>query len=327
VNKSHVLCQHTKSYGISSKLQELICLLAQDCVFEEAEELFEQFLGISISAKQIQRVSEYYGAKLEESETNYQEETREVPLLSAGTEDVVYVTTDGSMVYTREEEWKEMKVGRIYSENSRVCVQESRTEVMDSLYVCTLGNNKDFLRKFEPYVEPYKHKVFIADGAKWIWNWVEDFYSDSVQILDFYHAVEKLGHYAALAYKDAEERRRWLDAQKQRLKTDEVENILEELKETAEKTTDTTESGKALKDIIRYYESNIERMKYGSFLKKGYIIGSGAIESAHRNVIQQRLKLSGQRWSIAGAQRIANIRPYRKSNRWENVVGQIKMAA
>jgi hypothetical protein len=82
-----------------------------------------------------------------------------------------------------------------------------------------------------------------------------------------------------------------------------------------------------LKEVIRYYENNIERMKYGSFLKKGYLIGSGAIESAHRNVIQQRLKLSGQRWSIDGAQRIANLRAYRKSNRWENVVGVIKMAA
>jgi len=156
---------------------------------------------------------------------------------------------------------------------------------------------------------------------------VEDFYGDSVQILDFYHAVEKLGAYAALVYKDAGERRRWLDLQKQRLKTDEVEKIVEELKETATKTTEPTESDKALKDVIRYYENNIERMKYGSFLKKGYLIGSGAIEAAHRNVIQQRLKLSGQRWSIEGAQRIANLRAYRKSNRWENVVEQIKMAA
>ena len=301
----------------------MICLLAQDCVFEEAEERFQEFLGIDISAKQIQRTSEYYGGKLEESETNYQEGFQKVPLVSTEKEEAVYITTDGSMVYTREEAWKEMKLGRVYSASSRVCVQESRTEVTDSLYVCTFGNNKDFLQKFEPYIEPYKHKIFIADGAKWIWNWVEDFYGDSVQILDFYHAVEKLGAYAALAYKDAGERRRWLDLQK----TDEVEKIVEELKETATKTTEPTESDKALKDVIRYYENNIERMQYGSFLKKGYLIGSGAIEAAHRNVIQQRLKLSGQRWSIQGAQRIANLRAYRKSNRWNEVIQQIKNAA
>ena len=305
----------------------MMCLTAQDRVFEEAEEVFETFLGLSVSAKQIQRVSEYYGLQLEESEESYQEEFQEVPLISKEKEEVVYITTDGSMVYTREEAWKEMKVGRIYSESSRIPLQESRTEVRDSLYVCTLGNNKDFIKKFEPYVEPYKHKVFIADGAKWIWNWVEDFYSDSVQILDFYHAVEKLGVYAASVYKDVGERRQWLDLQKQRLKADEVDKLLEELKETAAKTKKTTEVGKNLEDVIRYYENNRERMQYGSFLKKGYLIGSGAIESAHRNVIQQRLKLSGQRWSIDGAQRIANLRAYKKSNRWKCVVGQIKRAA
>ena len=305
----------------------MICLLSQDCVFEEAEQMFAEFLGISVSAKQIQRVSEHYGDKLEESEEDYREESQSVPVVSTASQEAVYVTVDGSMVYTREESWKEMKVGRIYSESSRVALQATRTEVTDSLYVCTFGSNKDFFKKFEPYIEPYRHKVFIADGAKWIWNWVEDFYGDSVQILDFFHAVEKLGDYSKLACKDEAERRRWLDLQKQRLKADEVEKVIEELKETASKTSDSSEKGKTLQDVIRYYENNMERMKYGSFIKKGYIIGSGAIESAHRNVIQQRLKLSGQRWSIPGAQRIANLRAYRKSNRWGNVIEQIKRAA
>jgi hypothetical protein len=319
---------HTEKFCISSKLQDIMCLLSQNMVFEEAEKTLKTLLGIDICNKQHQRISEYYGEKLEESEENYQDDSLEVPLvISPESSEPVYTTIDGSMVYTREEGWKEMKVGRIYSETSRVSVQETRTEVTDSFYVCTLGNNKDFFKKFEPYIDPYQHKVFIADGAKWIWNWVEDFYGDSVQILDFYHAVEKLAPYAALVYKDVGERREWLDLQKQRLKADEVEKVIEDLKETVVKTNDTTEIGKVLQDVIRYYENNIARMKYGTFLKKGYLIGSGAIESAHRNVIQQRLKLSGQRWSIAGAQRIANLRAYRKSNRWEKVVEQIKKAA
>ena len=316
---------HTEKFGISSKLQEIMCLLAQDSVFEEAEEVLQTLLGIAISAKQIQRLSEHYGARLEAFEDNYQDSKLEVPEVEhSKSNEAVYVTLDGSMVYTREENWKEMKVGRIYSESSRVALQAHRTEITDSLYVCTFGTKGEFLKKFEPYIEPYKHKVFIADGAKWIWNWVDDFYSDSVQILDFYHAVEKLGAYAVLSYKNVAERRQWLDTQKQRLKADEVVQVIDELKNTPVKTGDVD---KALKDVIRYYESNIKRMQYGTFLKKGYLIGSGAIESAHRNVIQQRLKLSGQRWSIHGAQTIANLRAYKKSNRWGTVVQQIKWAA
>jgi len=120
------------------------------------------------------------------------------------------------------------------------------------------------------------------------------------------------------------------------LKTDGIEDVLKDLRKSAEKISDTsyfvqstskTEVGKALNDLIRYYENNVERMKYGSFTEKGYLIGSGAVESAHRHIIQQRLKRSGQRWSIRGAQRIANIRAYRIGNRWEKVILQIKKAA
>jgi hypothetical protein len=307
-----------------------MCLLAQWGVFEEAENLLHEFSGIEISGKQIQRVSEHYGAQLETNEEKYQDDEpkpQEVPVVSQKGDEPVYVMADGSMIFTREEKWKEIKVGRIYAENSRIPVQEKRTQVMESIYVCTLGNKNEFLKKFEPYVEPYKHKIFIADGAKWIWNWVDDFYSDSVQILDFFHAAEKLSAYAAFAYKEPIEREKWVKEQKKRLKEDEVENVLKDLIEIAEKTSQTTQAGKALNDLIRYYQSNIARMKYGTFIEKGYLIGSGAIESAHRNVIQQRLKLSGQRWSIDGAQRIANVRAYRKSNRWDELIGQIKNAA
>ena len=288
-------------------------------MFEEAGETLEGLLGISVSAKQIQRISEHYGEKLEAAP--------EAPVLPAPQGEPVYVAVDGSMIFTREDGWREAKLGRVYSGNSRVAVQEGRTEITDSLYVCTVGNNAEFLAKFDPCVQPYRHKVFIADGAKWIWNWVEDYYGGSVQILDFFHAAEKLGAYAALAYADAEGRRRWLDLQKERLRADGVGDVIAELKERADAPGGGGEAGKALDDAVRYYESNIKRMMYGTFVKKGYLIGSGAIESAHRNVIQQRLKLSGQRWSVAGAQRIANLRACRKSNRWDDLIGQIKKAA
>lgn len=326
MNKSHVLSMHTEQFGISSKLQEFMCLLAQDRVFEEAAELLHDFLGIDICAKQIHRVSEHYGEELEESEKFFAEGTVDAPMVvpEQACDDPVYMMIDGSMVCMREGDWKEIKVGRIYSWKSRVAVQEGRTEVLDSLYACSMGNNRDFFKKFEPYVDPYAHKVFIADGAKWIWNWVEDYYGDSVQIIDFFHAVEKLGTYAALAYKDVGERKVWMEEQKQRLKNDQVEEVVADLERTTPKKA---EENKLLKDIVRYYQRNVARMKYGTFIKKGYLIGSGAIESAHRNVIQQRLKLSGQRWSVQGAQTIANLRVYKKSNRWLEVIDQIKKAA
>lgn len=65
-------------------------------------------------------------------------------------------------------------------------------------------------------------------------------------------------------------------------------------------------------------------MRYGSFKAQGLLIGSGAIEAAHRHLIQHRLKLSGQRWTKQGAQQIANLRVAKKSNQWYKVLDLIQ---
>ena len=80
-------------------------------------------------------------------------------------------------------------------------------------------------------------------------------------------------------------------------------------------------------EIIRYYETHEDRMQYKSFSDKGYMIGSGPIESAHKSVIQQRMKLSGQRWSIQGVQAIADLRCAYSSNNHDCIKYLIKMAA
>jgi len=325
MSKTHPIAQHTSHFGISSKLQELLCLVGQAYVFEEGSEILDKTLGINISAKQIQRVSEYYGQALEYQQEQYINEEKEAPVLPISSEEeLIYVMMDGSMVYTREEEWKEMKVGRIFSGSDCVPIQKKRNQIIQSMYVCHLGNHKDFFAKFEAYIRLYKNKVCIADGAKWLWNWIEDNYPDIVQILDFYHAIEKLAFYASNQYNDKEERKKWMEIQKQQLLNNKVKTVISQLLKV---TAISKEAEKARTDVIRYYQNNIMRMQYKTYIEKGYLIGSGAIESAHRNVVQQRLKLSGQRWSMKGAQQIVNLRAYKKSNRWADVVDIIKLAA
>lgn len=70
-------------------------------------------------------------------------------------------------------------------------------------------------------------------------------------------------------------------------------------------------------------QSNKKRITYGKFISQGLLIGSGPIEAAHRDVIQKRLKQSGQRWTAKGAQQVINLRVYKKSNKWDKVVSLI----
>jgi hypothetical protein len=299
-----------------------MALLGQSCVFEEGEELLAQMLNIEMNAKQIQRVSEHYGQQVTELDAAAEE--REVLELKHAQEPV-YVMFDGSMVMTRENKWMEMKVGRAFTQSSCVAVQKDRKEILHSDYVCHLGTCKAFLERWEKHIEPYKKKIFIADGAKWIWNYVEDAYPQSVQILDFFHAVEKLGTYTAARYPHDElYRKEWLSVQKQRLLNNEVGAIIKELEQS---NVYDTETGQALKEVLNYYRNNESRMQYKTYLQEGFLIGSGAMESAHRNVVQQRLKLSGQRWSVNGAQQIVNLRAYKKSKQWGKIQQLIKNAA
>jgi len=316
-----VLAETPLGFSITKKLQEKICLISQSQVFEDSEELLKSTMGIDISAKQIQRVSERYGQAIEEVQQVQIEE--ESAFKKPKDCNLAYLMFDGSMIYTREEAWKEIKVGRIFHADDVVKIQKNRSHIIDSLYVCHVGDHIGFFSKLEHYIEPYSHLICVADGAKWIWNFISDKYPDTIQILDFYHAMEKLEAYAKLQYNDAE-KETWVAAQKQLLLSNQVGDVIEDVESQIPKNK---EALKAKEQLVGYYKNNQCRMMYQTYKMKGYIIGSGAIESAHRNVVQQRLKLSGQRWTIKGAQEIVNLRACKKSNRWNELVNFIKNAA
>ena len=199
-------------------MQSLVCVLAQHVVFEGASSLLKEILGIDLSGKQIQRVSEWYGTELDPIiQANHSEYIPQ--LCEPKTKDErTYVMMDGSMVYTREEKWKEMKLARLFHESQNVNIQKDRKEIVKSVYVSHLGSIDEFCPKLERHIATIKtRKVFIADGAKWIWNWVEDNYPGSTQILDYYHAVEKIENLARLHFRNQEHKKNWLDEQKRLL--------------------------------------------------------------------------------------------------------------
>jgi len=324
VDKRHPVAAVDSRFGISQRLQEMMCMSGQSCVFEEGEQLFLQMMGIEVSAHQIQRVSEYYGQKLEEEEIQKTKTGIAINGTNAQSDETVYVMVDGSMVFTREEGWKEMKLGRIFEAKNKIERSVSRTNITASQYVIHLGNHEVFTQKMESYTDYCRNKIFIADGARWIWKWVSETYPESEQILDLYHAIEKAGSFAQYQFKEQDKRRQWLSIQKEKLLNDKVREVIREVKQMKGKNT---MAEKSRQDVIRYYEENESRMQYATYLSKGYLVGSGAMESAHRNVVQQRMKLSGQRWSVKGAQCIASLRANHKSNKWKNIIDLIKTAA
>jgi len=299
-----------------------MCYLGQQLVFEDASETFHRMWKIKVNAKQIERVCHHYGEQVEEKQrkdiaTGENEGKK-------NDRQRYYAMLDGGMVLTREEKWKEMKLARIFDVRDKSPISKDRSYIGKSTYVAHLGGHKDFLQKTEYHLDTKGKIIFIADGAPWIWKWVEAMYPESIQILDFYHAKQHLCQWAELSIKDPQKKIRWLDAQTMWLLNNGVDSVIKQIKKMSAHNSKTKQCKNAL---IEYYSTHRDRMQYRTFREKGMLIGSGPIEAAHRHVIQQRMKLSGQRWTIKGAQQIANLRTSNKSNNWNEIVTFIKNAA
>lgn len=284
----------------------------------------EVLLHVDVNSMQIQRQVMNYGKKVEpilETET---------PPLKLGANEPVYGMMDGAMIFTREEGWKEVKLGRVFKERDLFSLNEKRNWLRTSEYIAHLGGHKDFEQKFGVVLDKYEHLderlVFISDGARWIWNYVEAEYPKATQILDFYHAAEHLAKFSKFYFykKDSEKAQKWLDRTRKLLKEQGVQSVLQQI-ERLEQKTPTIEVER--QRLINYIKNNQKRMDYPTFIKRGLLIGSGAIEAAHRTVTQKRLKLSGQRWSKVGAQRVLNLRTIALSDRWDKLKNIIRQRA
>lgn len=322
LKKTHVLCSGTKKFAITRYIQILLCLLGQSKVFDEASDLIDKLVGLRISGMQIQRISEYYGAKLDPA-INRNIDNCIPKLEDVKKDDSVYVMTDGSMLLTRDEKWKEIKLARIFSNDKILKLSEKRSEIRDSVYVSHMGSVDVFLPKLERHLCGYKNKVIIGDGAKWIWNWAEDNYPGATQILDYFHAKEKLVILSKYIFKE-QERQNWVNAQCDKLMEDKIDEVIKNINKLRCKNDEARE---IKEKTIHYYTEHEDRMLYKTYRIKGLLISSGPIEAAHRSVLQIRMKLSGQKWSIKGVNAIANLRCIYKSKAWHILENFVNAAA
>jgi hypothetical protein len=155
--------------------------------------------------------------------------------------------------------------------------------------------------------------VFICDGAVWIWNLIAYYFPTAIQIVDWYHAVDRLKRLAEEVFCILEERQAWLEKVTEELWQGNVEAVIEACQPLAKKST-------LAKQSLSYYANNMERMRYAQFRASGFMIGSGIIESGCKQIVSQRLKLPGAQWSLEGAILTAKARVAWMSGNWHKLV-------
>lgn len=312
MEKTHPLSVAPGGFKISPYLQEQMCRTGSKMPFEEGAEELNKLWGIKTNAKQLERLCHHYGEELERIDWGevYKDDMQLHRPFNRG----LYVLMDGSMLLTREKEksWKEVKLCRMFFDGERVeGMSKKRNHILSSRYVAHLGGHEKFFDKILEAMPRGSAPVFIGDGAKWIWNWVDEHYPHSTQILDFFHCKEHLCSFAK-EYFSQKEASLWVEGCLDALKGGRVDVFFETIQKLPERNKQLS---KEKDKLLTYLKNNKKRINYGKFIQEGLLIGSGAIESANRDVIQKRMKLSGQRWTLQGARQMLNLRTCYKSGK------------
>lgn len=157
--------------------------------------------------------------------------------------------------------------------------------------------------------------VFVADGARWIWDRVVLYFPRAIQVLDFYHACEHIDS-AAAAWRGAGalEATTWrTDARKRLQEKGGVSRVVRDLLEALRKPENVADP-RALRTEIRYLLGHRHRMRYYQLIGRSLPIGSGAMESAIKQMTTARLRMPGMKWTREGADAILRLRGAKMSH-------------
>jgi hypothetical protein len=176
-----------------------------------------------------------------------------------------------------------------------------------------VGGQKEFSAQLKAALEAERADevvkvVWLGDGAHENWTLAGELCPLAIQVLDLPHAVQHAMDCAKVLLGDQSELLPlWETRAHQLLDGAGPDRFIRELVECISETVDGDQL-QALDDLVSYYRTNEKRMRYAEFRQMGIPIGSGIVESAHKHVLQVRMKRAGQRWSVKRADRMARMR-------------------
>ncbi len=313
--------------GYTPALAKLICLEGSDeSTYLKAERHLQQTGGIAVSARQIQRVVQRVGGAAQV----WQERQGKA---DDGGAPILYVSADGTGVPMAPEELKgrrgkqadgtaktrQVYLGCIFTQHR---TDEKGRPVRDFESTTYVSSFKP-IDQFGPILRQEAIRrgmasagqvVVLIDGAVGLQRMSKECFKDSVQIVDFFHAMEHASQVlAALIGKDHPDYKKRLRHWAKRLLKDKVQSLIA----TTRQESAGQPRAQAVEDALGYFSRNVERMQYGTFRAAGYFIGSGVVEAGCKTVIGGRCKQSGMFWSEPGAERILALRCIYSSRRLE----------
>lgn len=297
--------------------------------FQKASKIIKRVHGIDLSYVTIMNITKYVGKVVFDYNYNNALEIwnnrANLKVDECNKKGTLYIQADGAAVNTRVEDengstWRENKLGIFFSESEMYKRKNKSNIINHKEYVSYIGNVDTFrILVFAKAVEleywKYENIVFISDGATWLRNMIAELFPEAIQILDKFHLIENIYEYGKFIFHDDMKKvERFKDKLIGYCYSGEYNLIQKELRKYKD-----IEIPKTICNLPTYFENNKGKIDYSTYEKNGWSVGSGAIESSNKSVVQLRLKQAGMRWSVEGANYLIALRCMWESDSWDKI--------
>ena len=297
--------------------------------FKRAKEIIKRVHNIDISYVTVMNITKFIGKIV--FDYNYNKALKiwnnraKIDINCSDKKGALYIQADGAAVNTRIEDekgstWKENKLGILFSEYDLYKRKNKANQINHKEFVSFVGRVDTFrILIFSKAVEleywKYENIVFISDGATWLRNMISELFPEAIQILDKYHLIENIYDYAKYIFnEDMKKVERFKDKIIGYCYSREYKLIEKELKKYKNINIPSI-----VCNLPIYIKNNKDKIDYSTYEHNGWFVGSGAIESSNKIIVQQRLKQAGMRWSIDGANYLIALRCYQESGHWGEI--------
>jgi hypothetical protein len=340
-------------YGFAKKSSSAFeGLVARRVAFYPSFELATQELnreGIDINVKEVRRIALQFGESILAMRLIMVQDFLEgnLPLSDELAGKRVVVSTDGGRMKLRRNkakqrkkegkhpkyhtDWREPKLFIIYTIDER-----GKKEKESRVWIDGTFQGPDHLAEllaaklYHLGISQAESVTFVADGAPWIWDrfdWIVEVLKlpkTKVQwVLDFYHAV----HHVSLALSELslpdDERKKIYKELRGELKNSRWQVVVDRLEKLgAGLSSDESEVFcRELRFFVKHGKA--DHLNYATYKRRGLPLGSGAVESAIRRVINLRLKGNGMFWTVENAESMLQVRCQLLGTEWNIVLDKL----
>lgn len=216
-------------------------------------------------------------------------------------------------------EWHELKLGVFYRHEESAQTEGGPGLLIDKIVVNWQDQSMELGRRlhWEALREGLgraQEVLYLGDGAEWVWNLKKDRWNGAVGLLDFYHGSEHLWNVGRALHGEQEPAlSQWVEPRRHQLRHGQEQRTLRQI---AGLKKGRGEAGKVIRREQNYFDTHAGRMNYHEIAKRGWPIGSGAVESACRQK-QCRFKRCGQFWTKEGLRNLCALDEARRNHHWD----------